>query len=212
VNIPEHATAYISELFVEEDHALRAIRTGHQNAELPTIHVSAEEGKILHLLVRSIQATRVLEVGTLGGYSAVWIARALPTGGLLTTIEGSPKHAAYARDAFDRAGVADRVELIEGEALETLESLTGKYDAVFLDADKAPLPRYYREAMRLLRVGGLLLCDNTYMHGRIADDADSSSDVKGMREFNRLVVSDQRLSSAVIPVRDGLMVALRIVD
>ncbi len=152
----------------------------------------------------------MLELGTLGGYSGIWIARALPPDGRLVTIEGSERHAAVARQAFARAGVADRVELIVGEAQDTLPGIDGPFDAVFLDADKAPLPRYFDVAMRVLRVGGLLLCDNTFMDGRIADEGDPSPDVRGMREFNRLVASDARLAAAVIPVRDGLLTAVRV--
>jgi predicted O-methyltransferase YrrM len=186
------------------------VRAGHGPADLPPINVSAEEGAVLGLLLRLVGARQVLEVGTLGGYSGIWIARALPAGGRLTTIEGSEKHAAFARQSFARAGVADRVELLLGEALDTLETLAGPYDAVFLDADKAPLARYFTAAMRLLRVGGLLLCDNTFMHGRVADPAARDADVKGMRAFNRLVAGDPRLVAAVIPVRDGLLAALKV--
>jgi predicted O-methyltransferase YrrM len=206
----ERLAAYVAELFAREDAALRAVRAGHGPADLPPINVSAEEGAVLGLLLRLIGARQVLEVGTLGGYSGIWIARALPVGGRLTTIEGSEKHAAFARQSFARAGVADRVELLLGEALDTLETLAGPYDAVFLDADKAPLARYFTAAMRLLRVGGLLLCDNTFMHGRVADPAARDADVKGMRAFNRLVAADPRLVAAVIPVRDGLLAALKV--
>jgi caffeoyl-CoA O-methyltransferase len=206
----DRLAAYAAKLFAREDAALRGVRVGHRPADLPEINVSAEEGAILGLLLRLIGARRVLEVGTLGGYSGIWIARALPPDGRLTTIEDSEKHAAFARRSFARAGVADRVELLVGEALDTLETLRGPYDAVFLDADKAPLPRYFVAAMRLLRVGGLLLCDNTFMDGRVADPAARGADVKGMRAFNRLVARDPRLVPAVIPVRDGLLAALRV--
>jgi len=148
-------------------------------------------------------------VGTLGGYSGVWMARALPADGRLITIDGSEKHAAVARTAFARAGVADRIELRVGDALDTMQTLAGPYDAVFLDADKEPLPRYLAEALRLLRVGGLLLCDNTHLDGRVADPSASDGDVRGMRAFNALVAADPRLVAAVIPVRDGLLAAVR---
>jgi predicted O-methyltransferase YrrM len=206
----DRLTAYLAKLFAREDAALKAVRAGHAPADLPAINVSAEEGAVLGLLLRLIGARRVLEVGTLGGYSGIWIARALPPGGRLTTIEGSEKHAAFARRSFARSGVADRVELLLGEALDTMETLAGPYDAVFLDADKAPLARYFALAMRLLRVGGLLLCDNTFMHGRVADPRARDADVKGMRAFNRLVAGDRRLVAAVIPVRDGLLAALKV--
>ncbi len=203
---------YVTELFAPEDAVLAAVRASHRESDLPGIHISPQEGKIIHVLLRAIGARRVLKVGTLGGYSAIWIVRALPADGSLITIEGSEKHAAFALDAFESAGVADRVELIRSEALDTMRALTGPFDAIFLDADKAPLPRYYAEAMRLLRVGGLLLCDNTFLDGRITRASDMSSDVQGMREFNRLAATDARLTAAVVPVRDGLMVAVKVTD
>jgi predicted O-methyltransferase YrrM len=157
-----------------------------------------------------VGARRVLEVGTLGGYSGIWLARALPSDGRLVTIEGDEGRAAVARTAFERAGVADRVDLRVGEALDTLATLDGPFDAVFLDADKAPLPAYLDETLRLLRVGGLLLCDNTFMDGRIADPDADGADLRGMREFNERVANDPRFVTAVIPVRDGLLAALRV--
>lgn len=201
---------YVADRFAREDDALRAIRADHREHDLPEIHVSPEEGAILHLLLRAIGARRVLEVGTLGGYSGVWIARALPADGRLVTVEGSEKHAAAARRAFERAGVAERVDLREGDALDVMRDLAGPFDAVFLDADKAPLPSYLEEATRLLRGGGLLLCDNTYMEGEVADPAASGSAVCGMREFNDLIAGDARFVAAVIPVRDGLLAAVKV--
>jgi predicted O-methyltransferase YrrM len=200
---------YVAGLFAREDAALRAVREEHRRADIPEINVSPEEGTILLLLVRAVGARRILEVGTLGGYSGIWLARALPPDGRLVTIEGNDKHAAVARRAFERAGLANRVELLAGEAQDLLAGLSGSFDAIFLDADKAPLPRYFREADRLLRPGGLLLCDNTFMDGAVADSSAEGSDVRGMREFNALVAADRRYVSAVIPVRDGLLAALK---
>jgi predicted O-methyltransferase YrrM len=203
---------YLAALFAREDSGLASARAAHRDADLPSIHVSAEEGAILHLLVRLVGARRVLEVGTLGGYSGIWLARGLPADGRLVTIEGDERHAAVARAAFAGAGVADRVDLIVGEARDTLETLDGPFDVVFLDADKAPLPEYLAASLRLLRVGGLLLCDNTFMHGAVADPEAEGSDVQGMRAFNDLVANDPRFVTAVIPVRDGLLAALRVAD
>jgi predicted O-methyltransferase YrrM len=206
----ERLSRYVAGLFAREDDALRTIRAEHKTYDLPEINVSPEEGAILHLLVRAVGARRVLEVGTLGGYSGVWLARALPDDGRLVTIEGSEKHAAFARRSFERAGVAGRVELLVGDALDVLAGLAGPFDVAFLDADKAPLPRYFREADRLLRKGGLLLCDNSFMEGAVADPDALGSDVRGMREFNATVAGDRRYVSAVIPVRDGLLAALKV--
>lgn len=201
---------YLATHFAVEDDALAAVRAGHRDADLPAIHISAEEGAILQLLIRLAGARRVLEVGTLSGYSAIWLARGLAPGGRLLTIEGDERHAAHARAAFDRAGLADRVELCCGEARDTMASLDGPFDVIFLDADKAPLPDYLDLALRLLPVGGLLLCDNTFMDGRVADPDADDADLRGMREFNRRMANDARFTTAVIPVRDGLLAAVRV--
>jgi predicted O-methyltransferase YrrM len=206
----ERLMRYVAGLFAREIDALRSIRAEHKAYDIPEINVSPEEGAILQLLVRAVSARSVLEVGTLGGYSGVWLALALPPDGRLVTIEGSDKHAAFARRSFERAGVAGRVDLRVGDAMDVLKTLSGPFDAVFLDADKAPLPRYLREADRLLRPGGLLLCDNTFMEGKVADPEAQGSDVQGMRQFNSAVANEPRFLSAVIPVRDGLLVAVKL--
>jgi predicted O-methyltransferase YrrM len=201
---------YVTELFAKEDPVLAAIRGRHASANLPSINVSPEEGKLLHLLLRLVRARTVLEIGSLGGYSGVWLARALPENGKLTTIEKDPHHAAVAREAFATAGLGNRVELLEGSALEILPTLNPGYDAVFIDADKEPLPQYFHWAMRLLRDGGLLLCDNSFNHGAALDPNDRSPTAIGVKEFNRLAANDPRLIATIIPVRDGLAVALKV--
>jgi predicted O-methyltransferase YrrM len=206
----ERTLAYIRELFAVEDAALEAARARHETEGLPAIHISPDEGKLLFVLLRSVGARRVLELGTLGGYSGVWLARALPEDGRLTTIECDPKHAAAARQAFADAGVSDKIELLEGDAREILAGLAPGFDAVFVDADKEPMAHYYQESMRLLEVGGLLLCDNAVYHDRVADPTDDADDVRGVREFNRLGSTDDRLAATIIPIRDGLLVGVKL--
>lgn len=208
----ERLARYVTDLFAPEDAALAAVRFRHTQAGLPDILISADEGKLLHVLLRAVGAVRVLEVGTLGGYSGVWLARALPPDGRLTTIERDPKHAAVAREAFALAGVADRVALLVGAALDLLPTLSPGFDAVFLDADKEPLPQYFEWGMRLLRTGGLLLCDNAFFHGAAIDDTDRSAAAAGVRGFNRLAASDPRLVATAVPVRDGLVVGVKVAD
>src|SRR5438445_3956852 len=152
--------AYRHELFAREDSALAAVRARHQAEGLPGINISPEEGKLIAVLLRAAQARRVLEIGTLGGYSGIWIARALAPGGQLITIEKDHRHAAFARRSFVEAGVADRVELRVASARDLLPTLKPGFDAVFIDADKESQVFYFHESMRLLRLGGLLLCDN----------------------------------------------------
>ena len=208
----ERLERYITELFAAEDAALAAIRARHSTADLPQIHISPDEGKLLHVLLRAAGAVRVLELGALGGYSGVWLARALPPHGSLITVEKEPRHAELARRAYAEAGVADRVRVIEGAALDVLPTLEPGFDAVFLDADKEPLPKYFEWAVRLLRRGGLLLCDNAFYNGAVADPADRTPNVMGVREFNRLAATDRRGVSAVIPIRDGVVAAVKVAD
>lgn len=207
---PPRLERYVTDLFAVEDPILAAIRARHAAAALPPINISPEEGKLLHLLLLAIQATTVLEIGTLGGYSGVWLARALPPQGKLTTIEKDPRHAAIAREAFAAAGLSSRVQLIEGAALDVLPTLAPGFDAVFIDADKEPLPQYFEWGVTLLRRGGLLLCDNAFFHGAAMDESDRSGSAQGVRAFNLLAAADPRLVATVVPVRDGLLVGLKV--
>ena len=208
----ERLQRYVTELFAVEDPVLSTIRERHAEAGLPPIHISADEGKLLLLLIRALEATSVLELGSLGGYSGVWIARALPPHGRLTTIEKDPRHAAIARQAFNEAGLSPRVRLIEGAALDVLPTLAPGFDAIFVDADKEPLAQYYDWSMRLLRRGGLLLCDNAFFHGAAIDPADVTPAAEGVRAFNRLAADDPRLVATVVPVRDGLLIGLKVAE
>jgi caffeoyl-CoA O-methyltransferase len=208
--VDERFERYVTELFAAEDPILSKIRARHTALNLPAINVSPEEGKLLHLLLLLVGAIRVLEIGSLGGYSGVWLARALPPGGELTTIEKDPKHAAAAREAFDMAKLHGRVTLVEGSALDVLPTLTPGFDAVFIDADKEPLPKYFEWGMKLLRKGGLLLCDNAFFHGAAVDPNDQSGNARGVRAFNQLAAHDPRLVATIIPVRDGLVVGLKV--
>lgn len=206
----EKLDRYVTELFAAEDPILAKIRARHAAEGLPEINVSPEEGKLLHLLLLTIQAKRVLEIGALGGYSGVWLARALPAGGELTTIEKDPKHARVAREAFDMARLHGRVRLLEGAALDVLPTLHPGFDAVFIDADKEPLPQYFEWGMKLLRRGGLLLCDNAFFHGAAVNPSDTSGNALGVRKFNELAARDRRLVATIIPVRDGLLVGVKL--
>ena len=163
-------------------------------------------------MLLTIGATNVLEIGSLGGYSGVWLARALPATGKLITIEKDPRHATIAREAFASAGLSKKVQLIEGAALDVLPTLAPGFDAVFIDADKEPLPKYFDWGMRLLRRGGLLLCDNAFFHGAAVDPNDRSGPALGVRAFNALAARDPRLVATIIPVRDGLAVGLKVRD
>jgi len=210
--VDERLQRYIEELFAVEDRVLARVRARHAEADLPKIHISPDEGKLLHVLLRAVGARSILELGSLGGYSGIWLARALPLDGRLTTIEKDPRHAALARQAFADAGLADRVRLIEGDARVVLRTLEPGFDAVFVDADKEPLPEYFEESVRLLRLGGLLLCDNAFLHGSVVDPGDRSADAEGVRTFNRRAATDRRVVSAVVPIRDGVVVGVKVAE
>jgi len=209
VSVTDQLTEYVSALFAPEDAVLEGIRTRQDQLGLPAINISADEGKLLAVLLRAIGARTVLEIGALAGYSGVWLARALPPDGMLTTIEKDPRHAALARQAFAEARLEKRTRVVEGAALDVLPTLKPGFDAVFVDADKAPLAQYFEWSMRLLRVGGLLLLDNAFRHGGVVDQSDRTPDTEGIRAFNRLAARDPRLAATIVPVRDGLLVAVK---
>ena len=202
---------YLAALFAPEDATLLALREEADRSGLPPISISPDEGRLLQVLLRAVAARRVLEVGTLGGYSAIWMARALPPDGRLLTLEIEPTHADFARRHLARAGVADRVEVRVGRALDLLPALDGEqFDAVFLDADKEPLPTYFDWALRLLRPGGLLVADNTLWGGRVLDGRVDDDATRAVREFNRKLATDPRVVGIVVPTHDG--VGIGIVD
>jgi predicted O-methyltransferase YrrM len=196
---------YLAALFAPEDETLLALREEADRSGLPPISISPDEGRLLQVLLRAVGARRVLEVGTLGGYSAIWMARALPAGGSLLTLEIEPDYAEFARRHFARAGVGDRVEIRVGRALDVLPALDGeRFDAVFLDADKEPLPTYFEWALRLLRPGGLLIADNALWGGRVLDERVDDEATRAVREFNRRLATDPRVTGIVVPTHDGV--------
>jgi predicted O-methyltransferase YrrM len=171
-------------------------------AGLPPIQVSAAQGKFLEILVRMTGTRRILELGTLGGYSAIWMARALPPGGIIVTVELDPKHAAVASSNFERAGVSDRVELRVGSALETLplisESREGPFDLFFIDADKANIPAYFEWALRMSHAGSVIVVDNVVREGAVVDASSDDPSVKGVRRLNEMLAAESRVDSTVL--------------
>jgi predicted O-methyltransferase YrrM len=200
---------YITGLFAREDEVLRTLREEADRSGLPPISVPPETGRLLQVLLKSIGARRVLEVGTLGGYSAIWMARAMGVDGRILSLEIDPGHAAFARRHIERAGLAVNIEVRVGRALHLLPALDGeKFDAVFLDADKEPLPTYLDWALRLVRPGGLVIADNALRGGRVLDDAAVDEDTRGVREFNRKLAADPRVTGIVVPIGDGVAVGV----
>lgn len=209
-HIFEACLEYTRGLFAPEDELLRSIRAEIEARGWPAIHVSPEEGKVLQVLLRGVGARRVVEIGTLAGYSAVWMARALPPDGRLVTIEKQAEYAAYAREALRRGGLEDVVEVREGVARHVLQRVAGDgpYDALFIDADKAGYPAYLEWGLRHVRRGGVILADNAYWEGAVADPAAQDAETRGVREYNRRAAEDPRLASVILPVRDGLAVSV----
>jgi len=190
--------SYFTERLSSEDDALRAALSNNAANGLPRIDVSAPQGKMLALFARMVGARRILEIGTLGGYSSIWMARALPDGGTLATIEFDPHHAAVARDNIARAGLSDRVTVHVGAALEVLPTLAGPFDLIFIDADKPNNPHYLRWALRLSRPGSVIVGDNVVRGGAVADAASSDPNVLGARAMIDLMADEPRLDATAI--------------
>jgi predicted O-methyltransferase YrrM len=208
---------YIDGLFVPQDRALDEAIQSSVAAGLPQIHVSPAQGKLLYLLARLNGARRILELGTLAGYSTIWLARALPPDGRLLSLEVNDRHAALARTNLARAGVADRVEVLVGPALETLARLGERreppFDMVFIDADKPNYPGYLEWALRLTRSGSLILADNVVRAGAVLSPDTADDNAAGARAFNAALAADRRVDATILQLvgskgHDGLAIAL----
>ncbi|MEV1018945.1 O-methyltransferase [Streptomyces sp. NPDC050264] len=196
--------AYLSDLLAPADEALAAALADSEAAGLPSISVSATNGKLLHLIARIQGARRILEIGTLGGYSTIWLARALPADGTLITLEYSARHAEVARANIARAGLDKVVEVRVGAALDSLPRLAeecgegSEFDLVFIDADKANNPNYLDWAVRLTRPGSVIVVDNVVREGRVANPDNTQPDVTGTRAALRLLADHPKLDATAI--------------
>ena len=196
---PQDVDAFLDRTVVGDDPALAAAAEASDAAGLPPIAVSMQQGKFLCLLAGAIQARRILEIGTLGGFSAIWLARGAGPQGRVVTLEYEPKHAEVARSNLRRAGVADRVEVIVGAALDTLPSLTGgPFDLIFIDADKENNEAYVEWAVRLARPGAVLLVDNVIRDGRILAAQSDDARIQATRRTLQMMGEHPRLDTAVI--------------
>ncbi|MFG1241955.1 O-methyltransferase [Xanthobacter sp. V7C-4] len=193
---------YIVERLLPADPVLDEALAASGKAGLPAISVSAAQGQMLHLFARMIGARRILEIGTLGGYSAIFLARALPADGKLVTLEFEPRHAEVARANLARAGLSDKVDLRVGRAIDTLPKLEeegqGPFDLIFIDADKPSNPDYLHWALRLSRPGTVIICDNVVRSGKVLDSESSDANVIGVRRLFDLAGADPRLSSTAV--------------
>ncbi|MDX1521543.1 MAG: O-methyltransferase [Anaerolineae bacterium] len=193
---------YFAGLLLSPDPVLDAVIEASEAAGLPAYQVSAAQGKLLHLLAQIQGARTILEIGTLGGYSTIWLARALPAGGRLITLEANPRHAEVARANLDRAGLADVVEVRVGQAIDTLPQLAsegiGPFDLIFIDADKPNNPAYFNWAVTLARPGSVIIVDNVVRSGAVIDAASRDPSVRGVREFADLLAAEPRVTATVI--------------
>lgn len=194
---------YWTGLLHTPDAALDAALADSEAGGLPSIAVSPPQGKFLHLLARGVGARRILEIGTLGGYSTIWLARALPAGGELITCELDPHHAAVARANIDRAGVGALVDIRVGPAGDTLSGLTGPFDLAFVDADKPSGAHYFRACLRLVRVGGVIIIDNVVRRGGVVDAASPDPAIIGTRRLAEAVAAEPRVDATVLQTVGG---------
>lgn len=210
----EAVDQFIDGLFASEDQALLRLRQRAAEAGLPHIEVSAGQGRLLYLLAKLSGARRILEVGTLGGYSGIWLARALPADGELVTLELDAGYAAFARTSFNEAGIGSQALILPGRARDSLASLTGPFDLVFLDANKDEYPEYLAEAGRLLRPGGLLLADNVVRKGAVLNPPADDLMARGAAQFLAELSASPHFEAIVlqqigIKGHDGLALAIR---
>ncbi|PYY19799.1 MAG: methyltransferase [Acidobacteria bacterium] len=210
---------YIGETVVPSDAALDAAIEASAKAELPAIAVTPNQGKLLQIFARLVHARRVLEIGTLGGYSTIWLARALPEDGRVISLELNPKHAEVARSSIERAGLSKKVEIRIGRALDTLPKLAAEaqkkdpFDLIFIDADKASIPEYFTWSLKLSRPGSLIIVDNVVRKGAIVDAGSSDEDVQGVRRLNDMLATEKRVTATTIQTvgskgYDGFTLAL----
>lgn len=209
----------VDRLFAEtlrlSDAATEAALAASAAAGLPEIQVSPAQGKQVHVLALAVRARRILEIGTLGGYSAIWLARALPEDGRLVTLELDPRHAQVARENIERAGLSARVEVRVGPAIETLAAMgehDGPFDLVFIDADKQSSTEYFDHALRLSRPGTLIVVDNAVRGGRVADPVDEDESARGMRRLLERLRDERRVAATGVQTvgekgYDGYLIA-----
>lgn len=208
---------YISNLLGDEDEALIAATQSLEEAGMPAISVSPNQGRLLQILAMLCNAKNILELGTLAGYSTIWMARALPKQGRLITVEADPKHAQVAQKNIGRAGLASQVDIRVGKALDILPQLyeekAGPFDMIFIDADKPPYAEYFQWALRLSRPGTLILADNVIREGQVLNDNPSDERVIGVQRFNNMLGASTAVTATIIQMvgvkeYDGMALAI----
>jgi predicted O-methyltransferase YrrM len=207
VPLNEKLYSYIVDTFVEEDDLLKQIVADSEAKDIPLIQISPDNGKFLYMLVKMINAKQVLEIGALAGYSTIWMARAVGNDGKVITLEISEKHAEEAKNNYKKAGLENKIELMFGSALESIEKLKDKkFDFVFIDADKENSSNYFEKVMALMNKGGIIACDNTLRFGKVVED-NPDSGTKGILDYNKKAANDPRVESLLVSISDGLTIS-----
>jgi caffeoyl-CoA O-methyltransferase len=213
----ENVDQYINNLLAHEDEALRAAEASVKEADIPPISISANQGKFLHVLARLANSKKILEIGTLVGYSTIWLARALPPDGQLITLELDRKHADVAQKNIIRAGLKSIVNIRIGKALDLLpvlkENGEGPFDMIFIDADKSPYAEYFEWALKLSRPGTLIVADNVIREGKVLDAKSSDEMVQGVQRFNSILSKNSAVTATIIQTvgskdHDGMAIAV----
>ena len=212
----ESVDKYISDLF-PQDEALTAAEQSHKPENIPLINVSPNLGKLLHLFAKLSNAKKILEVGTLAGYSTIWMAKALPEDGRLVTLEIDPHHAEVTRRNIDRAHLSSKVEIRVGKAIDLLPRLvdekTGPFDMIFIDADKPPYTEYFEWALKLSRTGTLIIADNVIRDGKVLNPDHDDPMVKGAQRFNKALAANKKVTATILQTvgvkeYDGMAIAI----
>jgi predicted O-methyltransferase YrrM len=202
--------AYVASHTIQEDSFLGDLKQAANRAGLPAIWIAPEQAAFMQILLKLSRAREVVEVGTLAGYSAIAMARALPTGGRVRTIEVSRKHADFAEEWCKRSDAADRIEVHQGDGRKVLPTFaTDSADAAFLDADKGSYGVYLRECLRIVRSGGLIMVDNAFAFGQLFDQNPTDAEVPNVRAFNEQMHTAKELDSIIVPIGDGCWVGVK---
>jgi caffeoyl-CoA O-methyltransferase len=213
----ENVDQYINNLFVDQDDVLTATEASINEANIPPISISPNQGKFLQILARLCHAKKILEIGTLAGYSTIWLARALPRDGQLITLEFDPKHADVAHTNIIRAGLDSIVDIRVGKALDTLPQIEAEgiapFDMIFIDADKLPYAEYFQWALRLSRPGTLIVADNVIREGKVLDANSPDEMVQGVQRFNAILAKNTAVTATIIQTvgakdHDGMALAV----
>jgi predicted O-methyltransferase YrrM len=202
---------YVAARTKGEDAFLAELKRAARAEGIPPIWIAPEQASLMQILLRLAKAKEVVEVGTLAGYSAIWMARALPEGGRVRTIELSAKHADFAESWIAKSDVAGRIEVLRGAGADVMKKLaTDSADAAFLDADKASYPVYLRESLRIVRKGGLVMADNAFAFGQLFDERPTDREANAVKAFNEVMARTKELQSVIVPIGDGLWAGVKL--